>query len=70
MSAKVILGPWPGSNVVPLTDVRLEFARRVEQRMYEMEMQDVAKWLKVVDFMRGSSCTDATPSDSPGGEAA
>lgn len=55
-------------QVIPVvhSDVRLEFAQRVEQRMYEIEMQDVAKWLKVVDFMRGC---DATPSNSPGDAA-
>jgi hypothetical protein len=41
------------------TDARLEFARRVEQRAYELECADALKYF--AEAMAGSDSEDKTP---------
>jgi hypothetical protein len=57
MSARVIIGPWPGSNIINLNyppQVRIEMARLVEQRQFESEEAERGRFRKAVSIMHGS----------------
>lgn len=61
----------PPIHVVLDEDVRIAFARRVEQRAWDREVAEMRAWLNATEGkLPARNCEDVRPSDTDGDDAA